>query len=297
LQARIGALDLALTEHAGHATELAARAAAEGRALVVSVGGDGVMSEVANGLLAAPGTPPALGIVSAGTGGDFGRSLDIAPQREAYLDAIAAGRERFVDVGRARFVANDGGAVERWFVNVLSAGIGGLVDRYTAAMPAAVPGRAAYGAATLGAVVSCRRRDVLCRATLADGTAFERVLTTYAVVIANGHTFGGGMRVAPAARVDDGLLDVILVETPTKFTMLRHFLSIYRGRHLTKPGVSAFSCTKVELSAAAAAAVTSSSAAASARPGGFFPLDVDGDALGDLPLAVEVVPRRLRVLA
>ena len=266
LQARIGPVDLALTERAGHATQLASRAVAEGRTLVISVGGDGVLSEVVNGLLARPGasdaacppvaaspTPeelPALGIVSAGTGGDFGRSLDIAPAREPYVEAIAGGRTRVVDVGRARFVGNDGRPVERFFVNVLSAGIGGLVDRYTAAMPAAIPGRAAYGAATIGAVVTCRRRRILCRATLADGATLERVLTTYAVVIANGHTFGGGMKVAPAARVDDGLLDVILVETPTKLTMLRHFLSIYRGEHLTKPGVSAFACTKVELRAA-----------------------------------------------
>jgi len=304
LQARIGAVDLALTEHAGHATELATRAVAEGRALVISVGGDGVLSEVVNGLLARPGAPdavgtpaavsptpeelPALGIVSAGTGGDFGRSLDIAPAREPYIEAIADGRTRVVDVGRARFVGNDGRPVERFFVNVLSAGIGGLVDRYTAAMPAAVPGRAAYGAATVGAVVTCRRRRILCRATLADGSAFERVLTTYAVVIANGHTFGGGMKVAPAARVDDGLLDVILIETPTKLTMLRHFLSIYRGEHLTKPGVSAFACTRVELLAADGG---------QSGAGDFFPLDVDGDALGDLPLSVDVSPARLRLLA
>jgi diacylglycerol kinase (ATP) len=304
LQARIGAVDLALTEHAGHATELATRARAEGRALVIGVGGDGVLSEVINGLLRRPDasdtagtaaaaspaaeTLPTLGIVAAGTGGDFGRSLGIAPERTAYLDAIAGGRTRLVDLGRAYFVGSDGLAVERYFVNVLSAGIGGLVDRYTAAMPAAVPGRAAYGAATVGAVVTCRRRRILCRATLADGSALERVLTTYAVVIANGHTFGGGMKVAPAARVDDGLLDVILIETPTKLTMLRHFLSIYRGEHLTKPGVSAFACTKVELRAADGG---------QSGAGDFFPLDVDGDALGDVPLTVEVSPARLRVLA
>ena len=303
LEARIGQVDLALTEYAGHATALAARAVVEGRPLVVSVGGDGVLSEVVNGLLAAPvgsgadegGAPaptpdalPLLGIVSAGTGGDFGRSLGIAPQREAYLRAIAGGRERLVDVGRARFVGNGGRTIERSFVNVLSAGIGGLVDRYTAAMPAMVPGRVAYGAATLAAIAACRRRRILCRATLGDGSAFERVLDTHAVVVANGHTFGGGMRVAPAARVDDGLLDVILIETRTRLTMLRYFLSIYRGGHLTAPGVSAFACTKVELLPADEGRHA---------PGSYFPLDVDGDALGDLPLEIEVVPRRLRVLA
>ena len=314
LQERIGAVDLALTERAGHATALAARAVAEHRALVVGVGGDGLLSEVVNGLLGPPDAPapggapggvaapdgahdggaaaeslPVLGIVAAGTGGDFGRSLGIAPELEAYLAAIAAGRERLVDVGLARFTDRDGRPVQRYFINVLSAGIGGLVDRYTAAMPAAVPGRAAYGLATVGAVVACRRRRLACRATLADGSPFERVLDTYAVVVANGHTFGGGMRVAPAARVDDGLLDVVLIETPTKLTMLRHFLSIYRGEHLTKPGVSAFACTHLELGL--------STAAATAPAGTIFPLDLDGDALGDVPLVIQVRPGRLRVVA
>jgi YegS/Rv2252/BmrU family lipid kinase len=296
LQERIGAVDLALTERAGHASALAARAAAERRTLVVGVGGDGLVSEVANGLLGPPDEPPrpvealpALGIVAAGTGGDFGRSLGIVPERDAYLAAIAAGRERLVDVGLARFTDAGGGRVARFFVNVLSAGIGGLVDRYTAAMPAVVPGRAAYGLATIGAVVTCRRRRIRCRATLADGSPFERVLDTYAVVVANGHTFGGGMRVAPAACIDDALLDVVLIETPTKLTMLRHFFSIYRGEHLTKPGVSAFSCSRVALLPA--------DDGVAARPGELFPLDVDGDALGDLPLTVEVAPARLRVLA
>jgi len=309
LQARIGAVDLALTESAGHATALGERAVAEGRPLVISVGGDGVLSEVVNGMLAT-GKPasllPPLGVVPAGTGGDYGHSLGIAAERRAYLDVVTAGRVRLVDVGRARFVSNDGRSVSRSFVNVLSAGIGGFVDRYTAAMPPAVPGRLAYGLATVAAVAACRRRRILCRAALADGSVLERVLDTYAVVVANGHTFGGGMRVAPAARVDDGLLDVVLVETPTKLTMLRHFLSIYRGEHLTKPGVSTFQCTRIELTAAGIHAGSRprghspgerTTRSATRRRGDLFPLDVDGDALGDLPLTVEVVPSRLRVLA
>ena len=315
LQERIGAVDLALTEHAGHASALARRAVLERRTLVVSVGGDGVLNEVVNGLLTAPtpggraqaapsrrtpgGPPdpdalPALGLVAAGTGGDLGRSLGIAAQRDAYISAVAHGRPRPVDVGLARFRGPDGSQTERFFVNVLSAGIGGLVDRYAAALPATVPGRAAYGVAALAAVAACRRRRLRCRAVLGDGSVLERELHTYAVVVANGHTFGGGMRVAPAARVDDGLFDVVLFEPPSKLTLVRHFPTIYSGRHLTKPGVSSFTCRRLELSPCPA---TAAAPAPHDLRRELFPLDVDGDALGDLPLAVEVWPRCLRVLS
>ena len=273
LRASIGAVDVELTAHPGHATELAAQAVADGRELVVSVGGDGVLNEVVNGLLTGPRgdvTPPLpaaalprLGILAAGTGGDFGRSLGIEPERAAYIETIARGRERLIDAGLARFAPRrrddmavlrgftmsghrlrrrthpratppdgpqrSGLLAERYFLNVLSAGIGGLVDRYAAAMPAAVGGRAAYGLATMAAVVTCHRRKLLLTATLPGGSTTSRPFDGYALVIGNGQTFGGGMRVAPDARPDDGLLEVLTFETPTKFTMVRHFLSIYSG--------------------------------------------------------------------
>ena len=343
LRASIGAVDVELTAHPGHATELAAEAVADGRELVVSVGGDGVLNEVVNGLLTGrrgdvtPPLPaaalPRLGILAAGTGGDFGRSLGIEHERAAYIATIARGRERLIDAGLARFAPRrkddmavlrrftmsrhrlrrthpratppdgpqrSGLLAERYFLNVLSAGIGGLVDRYAAAIPAAVGGRAAYGLATMAAVATCRRRKLLLTATLPGGSTTSRPFDGYALVIGNGQTFGGGMRVAPDARPDDGLLEVLTFETPTKFTMVRHFLSIYSGTHLTKPGVAHFACTRLELRVAEEpgrdATVTTGQRAA-LPAGDLFPLDVDGDNLGDLPLTVEVVPQALRVLA
>ena len=94
-----------------------------------------------------PRSLPALGIVGTGTGGDFGRSLGIPHELGAYLAALRGGRERAVDVGWARFTGLDGRPVERYWINVLSAGIGGLVDRYTAAAPAFLGGRVAYAQA------------------------------------------------------------------------------------------------------------------------------------------------------
>jgi len=293
----LGELDVVTTAGPRQATELAAAAAGARRPLVISIGGDGTLHEVVNGLMQArqarvgarggPGDLPALGLIATGTGGDFGRCLGIPHHVRDYLAALASGAERAVDIGRARFAGVDGGPVERYWVNVLSAGAGGLVDRYAADAPGFVGGRLAYAQAALRAIVMCRRVELRCRAVLADGREEERLLDSHAVAICNGTTFGGGMRIAPMARPDDGLLEVIAIETRTRWRLIGRFLTVYAGTHIQEPGVSHFTCRALELTPLQVGAT---------RPrAGLFPLDVDGEALGDVPLRVELVPRALRV--
>ena len=300
LRDALGELDVVTTSAARHATELAAAAAGARRPLVVSLGGDGTLHEVVNGLMQArearadahrgAADLPALGLVATGTGGDFGRCLGIPHGVKDYLAALGSGAERAVDIGRARFTGADGSPVERYWINVLSAGVGGLVDRYATDAPGFVGGRVAYAQATLRAIVMCRRVKLRCRAQLPDGREVERQLNTHAVAICNGTTFGGGMRVAPMAQPDDGLLEVITFESETKALMVRRLRTLYAGAHLDEPGIAHFSCRSLELLPA--------EEPAGRRPrAGVFPLDVDGDALGDVPLSVGVVPSALRVCA
>src|SRR5580704_7935058 len=131
IERRLGAVDVALTARPGHAIALARDAALAGRKLIIAVGGDGTLHEVANGVLDA-GETTSVGYVGMGTGGDFRRSLGVEHRLDAYVEAIAVGRERQVDVGRVRYVSAGGETRTRWFVNILSAGMGGLVDRYVA---------------------------------------------------------------------------------------------------------------------------------------------------------------------
>ena len=241
------------------------------------------------GISRRPGSPPALGIVGTGTGGDYGRSLGIQHDLGAYLAALRGGAARTVDVGRARFAGLDGATAERYWLNVLSAGIGGLVDRYTAAAPAFLGGRVAYAQATVRAIVTCRRTKLLCRYVDPDGTPRERLLDAHAVAICNGRTFGGGMNIAPMARLDDGLLEVVAFETATRWRLIGRFRTVYSGTHTQEPGVSHFTCRSVELELARRMGRTPRA--------GAFPLDVDGDALGDVPLRIDVAPGALRVRA
>ncbi len=208
------------TARRGHARELALQGALEGHPLVVSVGGDGTFSEVVNGVLAASEADstvcspmvegPAVGLINLGTGGDFRRSLGIDLSYERCLEALALGRERLVDVGKASFRGSDGSQIEQYFVNVISAGLGGLVDRYVDTMPSLVGGRAGYYLATLRAVMESRERPLLARITW-EGETRDEVIPAYLVAICNGRWFGGGMDIAPMALPDDGRLEVVTI--------------------------------------------------------------------------------------
>ena len=286
----LGGVEVAYTGRPGHAIEIARAAALAGRDPIVAVGGDGTLNEVVNGVMqareAAPGSPPArVGLIGRGTGGDFGRSLDIDHRLDSYLSALASGRERAVDLLRATFTGNDGRPARRYVVNVLSAGAGGLVDRYVAGLPRALGGRAAYLLASLRALAVCPRARLLMRTTDAAGAVAERELAAYLVCVCNGRVFGGGMRVAPMADPGDGLLEVVVAATDTKWGLVRALPKVYAGTHLGVPGVEHLSATRVELELLDGEAA------------GRFLLDVDGDPLGRLPVALEVVPGALTMLA
>jgi diacylglycerol kinase family enzyme len=303
LRVALGEMDVARTTRAGHAEALAATAAGERRPLVVSLGGDGTLNEVVNGLLRGAAAPasalPRLGIVATGTGGDFGRSLGIPPRFEAYVAALASGHERPIDVGLARFTGRDGRPQRRHWINVLSGGIGGLVDIYNERAPHWMSGRVAYGQAALRGIVACPRVTLHCRAVLPHGRVEERLMRAHAVAVCNGHTFGGGMLIGPEARPDDGLLQVVSFETRTKAQLVRRFLTVYRGTHVLEAGVNSFVCRSLELTPVAEEAHESAGrrGAGPRAKHGAFPLDIDGDARGDVPLAVELLPGALLVRA
>ena len=177
-----------------------------------------------------------------------------------------------------------GHLVDHFFVNVLSAGLGGLVDRYIERMPALIGGKAGYYLASLGAVVVSREQHVRAVVTW-EGETHEQIIPAYLIAICSGRWFGGGMDVAPMAFPDDGRLEVITITARTKFVLADRIRGVYAGRHLLEPTVHHFPCSRIELSI--------DDEAAQRR---FF-LDVDGEALGSLPLQAEVMPKALRVRA
>jgi YegS/Rv2252/BmrU family lipid kinase len=281
LERRLGAVDVAFTAQPAHAIELAREAALAGTELVIAVGGDGTLHEVANGVLdAGVGDRTGVGYVGQGTGGDFRRTLGVEHRLDAYVEAIASGRRRVVDAGKLLYRGPDGKQARRWFVNILSAGMGGLVDRYVSDTTKVVGGKAAYFWASARALVSCQRARLRCDVSL-EGEQHQRSLETFMIAICNGQYFGSGMHVAPMASPDDGRFEVVSMDAPGKLAFAAFSRRIYEGRHLTAPGVQHFACDRIAIDLE------------NERAREVFLLDVDGEPLGGLPLEVELVKRAL----
>jgi len=278
IERKLGPVDVVFTDHVGHAIELAEKGAGEGRELIIAVGGDGTFSDVANGVVRA-GKKARVGLIAQGTGGDFRKTLGIEHRLDRYLDAIASGRERNIDVGKATF-AGKRGTTTHYFVNILSAGMGGLVDEYVSTGTRALGGTAAYFLASTKALIKTQRGNLRC---VIDG---EKVnLHSYMIAVCNGEYFGSGMHVAPMAKPDDGKLEVVSMDAPNKLAFATFSRKIYDASHLGSPHVRHFTCERIEIDL--------DPSTESARD--TFRLDVDGEPLGGLPLSIEVMPSALVV--
>jgi len=275
----LGKVDVAMTEHAGHGIELAREGALAGHPLVIAVGGDGTFHEVVNGLMQA-NRDTRIAVIAQGTGGDFRKSLGLEHRLDKYLDAIKSGRERPLDVGKF----SGGGKTAHYFVNILSAGMGGLVDRYVAEASRTLGGSAAYFGASLKALVNARLGNVKVTVTN-QGVTKEHRVRSYMIAICNGRYFGGGMHVAPMAEIDDGVLELVAMGATSKLGFALTSRGIYTGKHIGSGGTVHLRGQKIVLDLANE----------DARD--VYLLDVDGEPMGGLPLTVEIVPRALMLRA
>jgi diacylglycerol kinase (ATP) len=237
-------------------------------ALVV-VGGDGMVSL---GVTALDGMRIPLGIVPSGTGNDMARGLGIPiGDTEAAITALAAALlrpPRVIDAGRIAF---DGGRAR--FACILSAGFDALVNERANRMrwPR---GRSRYTIALL--VELARLRPLEYRLTL-DGV--EHVERALLVAVANNLSFGGGMKVAPDASLDDGLFDVVLVRPLGRLAFLRIYPRVFAGTHVTDSRVVVHRARRVRIEAKGVVAYA------------------DGERIAPLPVDIDMQEGSLRVLA
>ena len=266
--------DAVFTGAAGDAIRLAAEGAMRYET-VVAVGGDGTISEVANGILSA-GAEAALGVIPRGTGSDLVRTLGIPTSVEAAASLLANGPRRRIDVGSATFSGLHGEMASRWFVNAAEVGAGAKVVDAINRASRRLSGPPAFWWAILITIFRYRASPA---SIVTDGSPPLELLLSNAW-IANGCYSGGGIRSAPRAAVDDGLLDVVAVEHGPAWRRILGLLKLRSGAFVEMPEVQYRTAARVEVTAE--------------RP---LPIEIDGDAVGTTPAVFEVVPSRLTVVA
>jgi YegS/Rv2252/BmrU family lipid kinase len=274
----LGPVDLRFTEAKGDGRRIAREEATAGRGLIVAMGGDGTISEVADGLLAAGGRSE-LGIIPRGTGGDFRRSLDLDDDVGEAARRIREKPARTIDAGLVSFVADDGSQAERHFINVVSLGFSSDVARRANASSKRLGGRVAFLSATVRSLVAYDNVDVV--VSLDDGP--ERRMRLVLAAVGNGRFFGGGMKICPEAILDDGLFDLVTVGDLGRIGAMANMHRLYSGNHLTMQEVQGTRLRRMKVVPAEREAK--------------IPLEIDGETPGHLPASFQLLPGALRVRA
>src|SRR3984893_8618297 len=252
------------------ARTLASEAAHAGET-VVALGGDGMIGAVADALRAVPGA--VLGVLPGGRGNDLARVLGVSDDLRAACATIAEGIPRAIDMGEVTPALPD--ALGQAFVGIASVGFDSDANRIANEAPSRLRGLVyAYGA--LRALWSWRQARFEIEL---DPPGERHAFTGYSVAAANSKAYGGGMRLAPDALLDDGLLDVVTIGRVSKLRFLADLPKVFKGTHVRLPTVRVFRAAEVEISAD--------------RP---FTMYADGDPIGGLPVRVRAVRDAVTVL-
>ena len=277
-RARDWRFDVAFTEGRGHGKALAREAVRNGFELIVAVGGDGVVNEVVNGLMAdgrAVNPQSTLGIIPCGSGNDLARMLGLPGETLAAARHLAQNKQsRLIDIGEVVFTS--GGRKElRFFVNDANLGFAADVVARLERTGKFSRGTVPYFVALL--LTALRHRSQLIQLGFGDHSYDQKTTT---VLVCNGQSTGGGMWVAPDASLDDGLLDVIVVGGLRPWEIIWHAPKIYRGTHIAMHQVSVHRARTVTVTSPQRLSVVA-----------------DGELIGEAPATFRVLPLALRVRA
>jgi YegS/Rv2252/BmrU family lipid kinase len=270
-------MQVCFTEGPGHAIGLARELLRSGYERIVAVGGDGTLNEVLNGFLeqGLPSCPESsLAFIPVGTGCDFQRSIGIRTLKDA-VKVLQKGQPHPMDVGRISFLDHAGTQRIRYFANMVSFGMGGEVARRSRNRFRRLGGNAAFLYATLEVFLTYRAKTVQLTLDRAEpGTAH----TITNIAVGNGRYHGGGMHVCPLAQLDDGLLEVTVIDALGLWQLARDLRFLYSRNLYVHPKAHHFRA--VELKAHTIERVT---------------IEVDGESLGTLPAEITLLPSAIQL--
>jgi YegS/Rv2252/BmrU family lipid kinase len=283
LRAHFGAFNVAFTKAPGDGIRLAKRSVETGRKFIIACGGDGTINEVVNGILET-GKDVEFGVMPSGTGGDFRRTLGMSNVAREAARELRDGKTKLIDVGKVTFINHENEQTSRYFLNVSSFGLSAAInDRVKSQsllkwLPAnAIRGKANFALSTLQEVLE--NDFVTVRVKMDDKP--EKTLNTINFAVANSRYFGGGMMIAPDAKINDGFFDVINIGDIKTLKILLNAYKLYGGSHLDLKEVKSTLAKRIEVSPV--------------NDTETIFIETDGELPGKLPAVYEILPKALRV--
>lgn len=277
-----GAFQVAFTKKHGDGFLLAKRGAAQGRKFIIACGGDGTINEVANGILETD-SEIELGILPSGTGGDFRKTLGMKTEIRENARLLREGRTKKIDVGRVTFQNFEDETVSRYFLNVSSFGLSAsIIENVKSATSLKwlpndlLRGKASFALSTLQEVLDLEFKTVRVRIDEKE----EKHLNTINFCVCNSRFFGGGMKIAPNAKITDGFLDVVNIGDIKTAKILLNAYMLYRGTHLNLPEVKSTLARTIEVFSADKQEIH---------------IEIDGELPGKLPVKYEIIPQFLKI--
>ncbi len=278
----LSSFEEAFTSGPNDATRIAREALQDGVDVVVAIGGDGTINEVANGFFEngeAIAPDASLGILPFGTGGDFRKTVGLPKDLEESAKILARNETRRIDLGRLDYTTREGGKAQRLFVNIASFGMSGEIDEEVNSSSKRLGGKLTFMLATAKVGLRFKGKRVRIVFDGDEDTSLEKDIST--VAVANGKFFGGGMKIAPHATIDDGKFDVISIAQTGTLEALKSGRRVYSGTHLKLDSVSERRATSVYAEPVGGHEVV---------------LDVDGEVPGILPATFTIMPSALSLV-
>ncbi|WP_432662087.1 diacylglycerol kinase family lipid kinase [Wukongibacter baidiensis] len=254
--------EISITEKKGEAEKLAEEGIQRGFNYIISVGGDGTTYEVVNGIR---DKKVILGILPAGTGNDFARMIKMPRDYDEMLETIMYARTKRIDVGKVN---------DRYFLNCSSVGIDAEIVRETEGIKKYISGTSAYLLGVLKTLIGYKSKEIEVQI---DESVIKRNIELIAV--GNGKYYGGGMKINPKADLEDGVLDICLVNKMSKAKFASLFLTVFKGNHVKIKEVETFSGKEIKIYGDES-----------------LLLNVDGDIIGTIPAEIKVEKAALDVI-
>ena len=270
-------VSMKFTEAKGHAAELAGEGVRNGYRNIITVGGDGTLNEVVNGIFdngICPATDISLAIIPVGTGNDWGKMFGIEPDYDKAARIISNGKKMLHDIGIVKY-SDAGGQKKRYFINIAGLGFESVVVRRTNYQKdRGHGGKAIYFYNLIMSLLSYRntKADII-----VDGQ--QKSAEVFSINVGNGRYCGGGMRQTPDALPDDGLLDVTVINGIGKIEIIRRLKMLYDGTILSHPKIDGYKCRNLIV-----------------RSDSVMWTEADGESLGHTPAEFSILPAAVNIV-